>query len=37
MEERRRALIQEGWLPAGVERVRDWEAVVEWVKGFEAG
>jgi hypothetical protein len=30
--ERRKALIAEGWLPEGVKRVRDWNAVIKWVQ-----
>lgn len=32
---RRKELMEKGWLPDGVERVKDWEAVMEWVKAFE--
>lgn len=35
--ERRKKLIQEGWLPEGVERVRNWGEVIEWVKRSEQG
>ena len=31
-EERRKEVVQKGWLPEGVERVRDWEEVVRWVE-----
>lgn len=31
-EARRQEVIREGWLPGGVERVRDWEGVVDWVR-----
>lgn len=34
--ERRRELIQRGWLPDGVERVKDWGAVIKWVEAFGA-
>ncbi len=34
-ERRRQKLIQQGWLPHGVERVSDWEEVVQWVKEYE--
>lgn len=34
-EERRRRLIEEGWVPKGVERVKDWDAVVRWVEAKE--
>ena len=30
--ERRKQQIEEGWLPHGTERVRDWEDVVSWVQ-----
>jgi hypothetical protein len=30
-EERRKRLIQENWLPEGLERVKDWDAVLRWV------
>ena len=33
---RRREQMKSGWLPDGVERVKDWNAVIEWVKAFEA-
>jgi hypothetical protein len=29
--ERRKKMIQEGWIPEGVERVRNWEEVISWV------
>jgi hypothetical protein len=32
--ERRKHLIHEGWLPQGVERVRDWNAVIAWVEEY---
>ena len=32
---RRREMVAEGWLPDGVERVRDWDEVVAWVEGFK--
>jgi hypothetical protein len=32
---RRRELIQEGWLPDGVERVRNWGEVITWVEDLE--
>ena len=35
--ERRKKLIQEGWLPEGVERVGNWGEVIEWVKRSEQG
>ena len=31
-EERRREVVSKAWLPEGVERVRDWDEVVRWVK-----
>jgi len=31
---RRQSLIQEGWLPEGVERVRTWDEVIAWVEKF---
>lgn len=31
---RRRELIQRDWLPEGVERVKNWDAVVKWVEAF---
>lgn len=31
---RRNEKIQEGWLPKGVERVKDWDAVIKWVEKF---
>lgn len=33
---RRRELVQRGWLPEGVERVKDWPAVIKWVEAFGA-
>lgn len=33
--ERRRQRIEHGWLPEGVMRVKDWEAVVEFVRGLD--
>lgn len=32
--ERRKQLIQRAWLPEGVERVKDWNAVISWVDAF---
>jgi hypothetical protein len=34
-QERRKELIAEGWLPQGVERVKDWDEVVRWVETHE--
>jgi hypothetical protein len=34
MDKKRQALVDEGWLPKGVERVKDWRGVVEWVRWF---
>lgn len=34
---RRKKLIEEGWLPKGVERVRNWDEVVAWVEKFGQG
>lgn len=34
MDKKRQALVDEGWLPKGVERVKDWKEVVEWVRWF---
>lgn len=34
--ERRRGLVQKGWLPDGVERVKNWDAVIKWVEAFDA-
>jgi hypothetical protein len=31
-EERREKVVRRGWLPEGVERVRDWDEVVRWVQ-----
>ena len=35
VEARREALIKEGWLPPGVERISNWAEVVAWVKRAE--
>jgi hypothetical protein len=35
--ERRKILIEEGWLPKGVERVRSWDEVSAWVEKFGQG
>jgi hypothetical protein len=34
-QSRRRDKIAEGWLPSGVERVRDWDEVIKWVEALE--
>lgn len=34
-EEKRRKEVEEGWLPDGVERVRDWRGVISWVEELE--
>lgn len=34
-QSRRRDKIAEGWLPNGVERVRDWDEVIKWVEALE--
>jgi len=34
-QERRKKLIAENWLPDGVERVKDWDAVLRWVEEDE--
>lgn len=33
--ERRRTLIEKAWLPRGVERAKDWDAVIKWVEAFD--
>ena len=35
--ERRKKMIEEGWLPEGVERVRSWVQVIAWVEKFGRG
>lgn len=35
--ERRKKLIEEGWLPDGVERVRNWDEVIAWVEKYGQG
>lgn len=34
-EAKRGKALTEGWLPEGVERVSDWDAVVRWTEDFE--
>ena len=34
-EEQRERDIAEGWLPSGVERVKNWAEVLEWVDAFD--
>jgi hypothetical protein len=34
--QRRQDAIKEAWLPEGVERVGNWQEVVQWVKSAEA-
>jgi hypothetical protein len=34
---RRKRLVEEGWLPDGVERVRNWDEVIAWVEKFGQG
>ena len=35
VEERRRKRVEEGWVPPHVERVGDWEDVVQWLNKWE--
>jgi len=35
--ERRKKMIEEGWLPKGVERVRSWDEVIAWVEKLGPG
>jgi hypothetical protein len=34
---RRKRLVEEGWLPEGVERVKNWDEVIAWVEKFGQG
>lgn len=36
-KERRQQRIERGWLPDNVSRVKDWDAVVNWLEGLERG